>query len=120
MGTSFFPPQIGFIPSSGATGLNVSTVVIGSNASTTWEAVGFSANGRPDYLEKFYINLSRQTNGIPTKVAVISFDVTGVQSIINADSNAGAAALTFQIREVAVCVSGVARKMMILASAPYV
>ena len=120
MSNSFFPTQIGFIPPSGNTGqFNISTVVLGGNAGTTWEAVAFGAAGRPDYLETLYINLSKQTNGIPTRIASISLNVSGVQAIIAADSNAGAAALNMQIREVAVCVSGVAKNMMILASSPY-
>lgn len=118
--SSFFPPQVGFVPASGANGLNVSTLYLGGNAGTTWEAVGFSTDGRPGYLETLYINLSRQTAGVPTRVAQISLNVTGVQAIITANANAGAAALTMQIREVAVCVSGSARKMLILASSPYV
>lgn len=121
MSNSFFPTQIGFIPPSGGshTGYNVSTVVLGGNAGTTWEAVAFGAAGRPDYLETLYINLSKQTNGVPTRIASISLNVSGVQAIIAADSNAGAAALNMQIREVAVCQSGVAKKMLVICSQPY-
>jgi hypothetical protein len=119
MSNSFFPPQIGFIPTTGSTGINTSTLYLGRNVDTTWEAVGFGQAGRPDYLETLYLNLTKLNAGVPDRIATLAFNVADVQTIITSHSNAGAAALTFQIREVDVCSAGVAKKMMILASAPY-
>lgn len=117
--SSFFPPQIGFGPTGIAGTRNTSTLYLGQNASVSWEAVGFGSDGRPDYLETLYINLSKVVANIPVKVATISFNVSGIQAIIAANSHAATPALDFQIREVDVCHAGIAKKMMILASLPY-
>lgn len=116
MSNSFFPPQIGFVPSGQA---NTSSLYLGQNAGVSWEAVGFGPNGRPDVLETVYLNLSKTIAGMSTQVAQIALSASGVQTIITAHANAGAAAKTFQIREVDVCDAGVAKKMLVIASATY-
>lgn len=119
MANSFFPPQVGFIP----TGLNStrynSSVVLGRNGNVQWEAVGFGADGRPDNLEYFNIYLTNVSGVNPAVRGAISMNVGDIQTIIDGNSNATAAALTFKLREVDVCDSSVAKKMIFLATEPY-
>lgn len=113
----YYPTNVGYTPTGSAYG---SQLYLGRNLATTWEAIGFGQVGRPDILERVYINLT-QVSGVatPTRVAQLSFNVADVQTIITANPNAAAAALTFQLREVDVCESSVAKKMLVLCSAPY-
>lgn len=120
MSNSFFPTQIGFIPTGTNGTANTSTLYLGSNATTTWEAIGFGQNGRPDYLQTLYLNLTKLVAGVPTLVATISIDVADVQAIIAGDSNATAPALQIKMREVAVCDAGIAKKMIVLGSSTYI
>lgn len=120
MSSSFFPPQVGFIPTGTTTGVLNSTVYLGRNVDVTWEAIGFGAQGRPDYLQTLYMNLTKVQGTTKTRLATLKFDVADIQTIINADSAATAAALTFKLRQVSVCDNGTNKKMIILASDTYV
>lgn len=121
MASSLYPPNIGFIPISGQGSTpQTPTITLGRDVSVTWEAIGFGAGGRPDYIKTVIINLTDNTViATPTKKAAISINVADVLTIIAGNTNATAAALTFKLREVDVCDDGTAKKMMILASATY-
>ena len=119
MANSFYPSQIGFIPTGVASPNNTSTIYLGRNVDVAWEAVGFGAQGRPDYLETININLTKIDGATQTRLGTISMNVSDIQDIIDGNSNAQAAALTLSLREVAVCDNGTARAMIILASDPY-
>ncbi len=116
------PTQIGFIPTGANGTVKTSSLYLGKNVDVTWEAVGLGAQGRPDYLQVVNLNLTKvvgTSNPILTRLGTISFDVSDLQTIIAGNSNATAAALTFKLREVDVCDSTTARKMMVLSSLPY-
>ena len=120
MSNSFFPPQIGFVPKGTVATPQTSQLVLGNNGSNTWEAVGFGPNGRPDYLESFFINLAQGSSS--NVIACFSLSATGIQAVVAAANNqslAKTAALDFRLREVMVCDGGVTKNMMILASATY-
>lgn len=119
MSSSFYAPQIAFVP----TGLNNtrynSSVVLGRNRNVVWEAVGFGAEGRPDDLEYLNINITNVSGAMPVTKAVISLNIGDIQTMIAANANATAAALTFKLRQVSVCDGSVNKKMMILGSNTY-
>ena len=118
MNPTFSPTQIGYTPTGSAYG---SQVIIGRNMlGTNWEAIGYGQAGRPDYVERVYVNLTLASGVAPAQKATLSFNVSDIQTIIQGSANANAAALTFQLREFDVCDSSTAKKVMILASVPYV
>lgn len=124
--STLHPTQIGTIPS-GFIQTIPSQVVIGRDVSIenpSYEAFGFGIGGRPDFIEKVVINLTKNTsadktqNGTLTKFATASINVEDLITIVNSNSNASSA-LSFTLKEVDVCDNGVAKKMIVLASDTY-
>lgn len=112
--------QIGYTPSGSALG---STVVIGRDITSAWEAIGFGSQGRPDVLEKLNINLT-SLSGTITRKGVVSIDVASLVAVINANPNAPATGFQFGFREVAVCEldangDSVEKLMMVISSQTY-
>lgn len=112
---TFHPVQIGFTPSGHALG---SQVVVGRDISSNFEGAGFGMQGRPDFLEKFTINLTKNTNGALSKIGTATFNVQDIETIRASNSNVSTN-LTFSFKEVAVCDNGIERRMIILASQVY-
>lgn len=119
MSQSFFPSQIGFIPTGSAGVVKTSSLYLGRDPSLAWEAVGFGLQGRPDYLQTLVINLTKLQAGVPTIVGTLTLNVQDLQDIITANANATTPALNMKLRQVSVCDAGVAKKMMIIASSTY-
>ncbi len=109
------PPQLGFIPS----GINQdSELIIGRDPTVAFEGVGTGPGGRPDTVQKINFYMTRLDTNIPTKVATISIDATGIYSIISTNPNAPQN-FFFQMREFAVCESGVEKRAVFMASQNY-
>lgn len=120
MSNSFYPPQIGFVPTGLSNTRYNSSLVLGRNNNMSWEAIGFGSQGRPDNLEYLNINITNVSGAAPSTKAVISLNIGDIQSLINANANATAAALTFKLREVLVCDGNTNKKMMVIASDTYI
>ena len=116
---SFFPPQIGYIPTGTATTLNVSTIYLGRDITQTWEAIGFGAQGRPDYLQVVQIPLTNVNNdGSLTQKGSITLNVAAIISgAVNRPQFP--ANINLNCREVLVCNNGVTQAMLVIGSAPY-
>lgn len=116
------PTQLGYTPTGSA---YQSTVVIGRNVNATWEAVGFGAEGRPDYLERLTINLTSPSGASLVRKGVVNIDVGALVQAINANPFAPSTGFQFAFREVSVCEvpdgssSAVERRMMVIASQTY-
>ena len=125
--STLHPTQIGTIPS-GFNSTLPSQVVFGRDLSITqnnqYEAFGFGAGGRPDFVEKVTIYLTKNDstnktiNTNLTAYATVTIDVSDLATIVAANSNASSA-LDLTLREVDVCDAGVAKKMIILAGPTY-
>lgn len=125
MPNTFYPTQIGFVPSGSAP--NSSKIVIGRNITGSWEAVGFGADGRPDTLNNFVINFTYTNAGQARKLGDVTLNAGDLYTIMNPLPNKQSYApsnieLTF--KEVSICELGddgesVERKMIVLASQTY-
>lgn len=114
---SFFPTQIGFTPTGSVYG---SQVVVGRNMSSSWEAAGLGAGGRPDPVDRIYFNLSLISGlSTPLQTATIAFDTQSLIRIVLANPNAPSTGFYFAFRELQVCDNGTTRAMTFLASQPY-
>ena len=123
-----FPTQIGYTPLGSS---YQSTVVIGRNLDTPWEAIGFGTNGRPDILERLTINLTSPTTSgtllpraTPGRKGRIEIDVSQLVQIINSNPYAPATGFHFALREVSVCEinddgDAEERAMMVISSQTY-
>jgi len=127
MANTFFPRQVGFIPS----GSNQdSSVIIGRNPTpaVTWEAIGFGSDGRPDTLQDFKIYLTARTapqlaaQAGPLS-ATITINAGSMYDVLKLNPYAPKTGFYFSMREVSVCelIGSVSteRKMMVLASQTY-
>ena len=74
MPNTFFPTQIGYTPTGVGTTLNTSTLYLGRVVSGTYfDGPGFGAGGRPDYLQRVWISLTkRATDGTLTQLGSLS------------------------------------------------
>lgn len=117
MNPTFFPTQVGYTPTGSAYG---SQIVLGRNLNTTWEAIGFGQQGRPDPLERVYMNLS-QISGLSTAAqkAVVAFDVKSLLNILAARPLAPTTGFYFAFREYLVCDNGTTKAAVFLSSQPY-
>lgn len=115
MPNTLHPSQVSYTPTGSA---YQSTVVIGRQIGATWEAIGFGAQGRPDYLERLVINLTTPSGGLSQKGS-ITMDVGSIINVIAANPFAPASGFQISLREVLVCDAGTTKKMMILASQTY-
>lgn len=128
MSNSFYPPQIGFIPS----GNNQdSRVIIGRNPNVGWDAIGFGQYGRPDTLQQFELFITASSGdqlGYQTTplAATVLIDARSMFSVISTNPLAPQTGFFFSMREVSVCELdnstppvSTERKMMILASQTY-
>lgn len=116
---SFYPSNIGFLPT-GANGVaQTSTLYFGRDIAATYDAIGFGAGGRPDYVSIVQIPLvQRAVDGTLTKQGTITLDVGAIVSGRASNSNLPSN-LNLVLKEVAVCDAGVAKRMMIVASQTY-
>lgn len=114
---TFNPTQIGYTPTGSVCG---SQVVIGKDMTSSWEAIGYGAAGRPDPLDRLYINIS-QISGVnpPVRKATVAFDVKSLLNIIAANPNAPTTGFYFAFRELQVCNGSTTQAMTFLASQPY-
>lgn len=121
MPNTFYPTQLGYLPT-GVNGVaNTSTLFLGRDltSATAYDGPGFGAGGRPDYVQKVIINLTeRATNGTLTQRGTITINVDDIVSAVSSNSNVPAN-LNLTLREVAVCDNGTNKRMMILASQTY-
>ena len=115
---SFLPTQIGYLP----TGVNgtaqTSSVYLGRDISTTYEAVGLGAAGRPDYLQEVVINLTYKDGPTLTKRGTISLNVGDLYAAKLTNPNVPTD-ISLYLQEVAVCDNGTEKRMMVIASDPY-
>jgi len=116
MNPTFFPTQIGYTPTGSAYG---SQVVIGRNMNTTWDAVGFGQGGRPDYVERIYLNITQASGVAPVQKAQIALDVKSLLNIIAANPNAPTTGFYFAFRELQVCNGSTVQAMTFMSSQPY-
>lgn len=111
---TFYPTNIGYLP----TGVNgvaqVSSVFVGRAVSGTYEGVGFGQGGRPDYAQVVQINLSSVAGGVATQKGSITMNVADIVAIAGVPAN-----LNLVLKEVTVCDSGTTKKMVILGSQLY-
>lgn len=119
MPSSFFPTQIGFLPTGANGTAQTSTLYFGRDTNATYDAVGFGQGGRPDYVSIIQIPLvQRAGDGTLTKKGTITLDVAAIVSGANANSNMPTN-LNLVLQEVAVCDNGTAKRMMIIGSQTY-
>lgn len=119
MSNTFYPSQIGFIPTGNGTDVQVSSVVLGRTITGTYEAIGFGSKGRPDYLEDVIINLTQRAgDGTLTQKGSI---VMNVQDLISAATTRSQfpTNLNLTLKEVLVCENSVTKGMIILGSQTY-
>lgn len=121
---TLYPTQIGTIPT-GAYATYPSQLVFGRDVSAvTANDVGFGQAGRPDFVEKMTIYLTRNTssdktiNATLTNKSNLSINVEDLITISNANFNAPAT-FSFTLKEVDVCEGGIAKKMCVLGSQTY-
>lgn len=116
---SFFPSQIGFLPTGANGTAQTSTVYLGRDIDASYDAIGLGAGGRPDYLSIIQIPLvQRADDGTLTKQGTITLDVGAIVSGREANSNLPTN-INLVLKEVAVCDAGTAKRMMVIASDPY-
>lgn len=116
---TFHPTNIGFVPTGAAGVAQTSSVYIGRDISSTYDAIGFGANGRPDYVQLVKIPLTqRAADGTLTKQGTITLDVSALVTARSSNPNIPSS-LELVLREVAVCDNGTNKRMMIVASATY-
>lgn len=112
--STYYPPNIGFLP----TGVNgvaqVSTVIMGQNTSGTYEGVGFGYGGRPDPVQVININLTSPNGGVPFQKGTITINVEDLMNIAGGPSR-----YNMTLREVSVCDGGVNKKAVVLMSQSY-
>jgi hypothetical protein len=116
---SFYPPQVGFLP----TGVNgtaqTSTLYFGRDIDASYDAIGFGQGGRPDYLSIIQIPLvSRAMDGTLTKQGTLTLDVGALVSGRMANPNMPTD-LNLILKEVAVCDAGQNRRAVVLMSETY-
>lgn len=121
---TLYPSQIGTIES-GSYAAHPSQLVFGRDVSAaTSRDVGFGQGGRPDFIERVTIFLTKNNssdktvNSNLTAYATVTINVEDLVSIVTSNPNAGAA-LNLTLKEVDVCDAGVAKKMIILAGPTY-
>ncbi len=121
---TFFPSQIGYIPTGNAAGALTSTVVVGRTITGVFEAVGFGQGGRPDYVEVVQVNISkRQSVGgggapIVDQYGTITMNVADIITARAANSHFPTN-LNMTFKEVAICENGTNKRFMVLASQTY-
>lgn len=121
--STLHPTQIGTIPS-GYSATDVSQIQVGRDISAASDTFGFGSAGRPDFIERFKVYLTKNESSNKTinvnlaNYGTVSIDVADLQTIVAGNSNA-AAALNLKLTEVSVCDAGVAKKMIILAGPTY-
>lgn len=119
MSTTFYPTQIGYVPTGNASGPLISSVTIGRTITGSFDGIGFGKQGRPDYLQDMIINLAnRATDGTLTQKGTITLNVGDLIAAKVTNPNVPTN-LNLTLREVSVCDSGVTKKMIILGSQPY-
>lgn len=119
MSTTFFPTQIGYIPTGNAAGVLVSSVTIGRTITGAYDGIGFGKQGRPDYVEDLVINFtSRATDGTLTQKGAITLNVGDIIAAKATNANVPTN-LNLTLREVSVCSAGQAKKMIIIGSQVY-
>ncbi len=114
---TFHPTQIGYTSTGFAGG---SQFYIGRDLTSDWEAAGFGLRGRPDYVERVYINLT-EVSGLaePQRRGHMSIDVNSLSQVLAINPNAPSTGFHFGLREVSICEDGVEKNMMVLASQTY-
>lgn len=122
MTPSFYPPQIGFLPTGTADGVQVSSVFIG-RSSGSYEGIGYGQGGRPDYASFVQINLTNRVGApgatqVITQYGSITLNVADLITAKAANTQVPTN-LNLILKEVAVCESGVNRRMMVIASQTY-
>jgi hypothetical protein len=116
MNPTFFPTQIGYTPTGSAYG---SQVVIGRNLGSPWEAIGFGVQGRPDYVERVYINITQASGVTPARQATVALDVQSLLSIMAQRPLAPTTGFYFSFREYLVCDQGDTKAALFLSSQAY-
>lgn len=116
MNPTFSPTQIGYTPTGSAYG---SQVVIGRNMNTTWDAIGYGQAGRPDYVERIYLNITQASGVAPVQKAQVVLDVKSLLNILAARPLAPTTGFYFAFREYLVCNNGVTQGAVFLSSQPY-
>ncbi len=124
------PTQVGYTPLGYIDG---SQVIIGRDSSVAWEAVGYGSGARPDFLQKFKINLSYQqditqplsdSNPLETNT-FISLDITDLLEAYNANPDNFPTQLNLTFKEASVCeipegeTEARERRMIIIGSQTY-
>ncbi len=130
--------QIGFIPGnatiiSGDSNIpSRSSVIIGRNTETSWEAIGYGSGARPDIVETIAFNLSYQrdlvapasdTNPLKTDTYIV-LDVKDLVAAIQSNPDNFPAILNMKLKEVAVCEADdsgetTEKRMIIIGSQTY-
>ena len=123
---TLYPTQIGTIES-GSYQTEPSQLFFGRNVSTpntSAKDVGFGAAGRPDFIEKMNIFLTKNPatnkleNGELEPIGNFILSSTGLAAIKTLRPRAPNV-FVFELKEVDVCENGTPKKMMILASQTY-
>jgi hypothetical protein len=113
MPNTFYPTNIGYLPTGVAGVSQVSSIYLGRNVASTYEGVGFGAGGRPDYAELVQINLTIADNPLFTK-ATITMDVNDLVNIVD-----GPSVYEMTLQEITVCDNGTSRRAVVLMSQLY-
>ncbi len=106
------PTQIGFIPyNTEDPNTQRSSVIIGRDTTTDWEAIGYGSGARPDVLQYMAINLSYPRDVVNPISAdnplasntYIQLDVTDIKAAKLANPENFPTTLTLIMKEIAVC-----------------
>jgi len=105
MPNSIIPTQLGYSAPSSSLG---SQIFLGKDISIDFEAIGAGAEGRPDILESFKMNITlvsgAASNFTNTNIKIASFNITAndVRGLYTGNANFPANA-EFRLRQFSVC-----------------
>ena len=120
MPSTLIPTQFGYTPTGVGSTAKTSTLYLGrvvSGGGT--DGPGFGAGGRPDYLQKVWVSLTKRENdGSLTQLGSVIIQTSDLVATAAGNPNFPRY-LNLTLKEVLVCDNGTTKGMVILGSSPY-